>query len=337
MSIPQTMQAFFIEEAGGPFVARVIPIPVPGPNEVLVKIAASGVNPLDIKIRQGKAPHARHNLPAVLGLDMAGTVVTVGSDVTRFKPGDGVFGMTGGVGGIQGSLAEYAAVDADLLAHKPSGLNIREAAALPLVFITAWEGLVDRAKVGPGKKVLVHGGAGGVGHIATQIARAHGAEVFATVSYSDMEIAAEFGAVPINYETESVDSYVQKHTQGDGFDIVYDTVGGPTLDASFAVARIYHGHVVSCLGWGTHALAPLSFRGATHSGVFTLLPLLTGLGRFHHGEILAEAARLVDERKLQVRLDPQHFSLGEVAAAHVLVTSGNAKGKVVVNVSNESD
>lgn len=332
MSIPQTMQALFIAEAGGPFVARVIPTPVPGPNEVLVKIAASGVNPLDIKIRQGKAPHARHNLPAVLGLDMAGTVAAVGSDVTRFKPGNEVFGMTGGVGGIQGSLAEYAAVDADLLAHKPARLSMREAAALPLVFITAWEGLVDRAKVGPGKKVLVHGGAGGVGHIATQIARAHGADVFATVSYPDMGIATEFGAVPINYETESVDSYVQQHTQGDGFDIVYDTVGGPTLDASFAAARIYHGHVVSCLAWGTHALAPLSFRGATYSGIFTLLPLLTGLGRFHHGEILAEAACMVDAGKLKVRLDSQHFSLGEVAAAHAWVTSGNAKGKVVVNI-----
>ena len=332
MNIPPTMQALFVEEIDGPFVARTIPTPHPEPHEVLVKIAASGVNPLDIKIRQGKAPHAQHALPAVLGLDMAGTIVAVGSDVTRFKPGDEVFGMNGGVGNIQGSLAEYAAVDADSVAHKPACLSMREAAALPLVFITAWEGLVDRAKVGRNHKVLVHGGAGGVGHIAIQIAKAHGAEVFATVSSNNMEVAAQYGAIPINYETESVDSYVRKYTQSEGFNIVYDTVGGPTLDASFAAVRTYHGHVVSCLGWGTHALAPLSFRGATYSGVFTLLPLLTGSGRLHHAEILAKGAQLVDDGKLKVRLDPQFFSLDEAAAAHDLVTSGKAKGKVVVNV-----
>lgn len=330
-----TMQALFVEVPNGNFISRHTPIPQPGPGEVLVKVAASGVNPLDIKIRQGNASHARHALPAVLGLDMAGTVVGVGGDVTRFKIGDHVFGMVGGVGGIAGTLAEYVLADAALLAHKPENLSMREAAALPLIFITAWEGLVDRAAVRPENTVLVHGGAGGVGHMAVQIAKAHGARVYATASAKDMEAVAQFGATPIDYETESVDAYVGKHTAGEGFDIIYDTVGGTTLDASFHAARTYHGHVVSCLGWGTHALAPLSFKAATYSGVFTLMPLLTGKGRAHHGEILAEAARVVEAGQLKLRLDPQQFSFNDADAAHQLITSGKAKGKVVIEVASE--
>jgi NADPH2:quinone reductase len=332
MNSKSTMQALFIKEADGPFVAREVAMPSVGTGEVLVRIGASGVNPLDTKIRAGKAGHARHPFPAVLGIDLAGTVVAVGAAVTVFQPGDEVFGMTGGVGGIPGSLAEYAVVDARLLARKPANLSMREAAALPLIFITAWEGLVDRAQVGAGKKVLIQGGAGGVGHIAVQIAKARGAEVFASVAAADMATVASYGATPIDYRAQSVEAYVEEHTGGDGFDIVYDTVGGATLDASFLAARVYHGHVVSCLGWGTHALAPLSFRGATYSGVFTLLPLLTGKGRTHHGEILAEAARLAEAGLLRPHLDARRFDLSSVSEAHALLTTGQSNGKVVVEV-----
>lgn len=327
-----TMQALYIEEVDGPFMRRELALPVAGAGEVLVRIAASSVNPLDTKIRAGRAEHARHPLPAVLGIDLAGMVVAVGEGVTHFQPGDAVFGMTGGVGGVQGSLAEYAAVDARLLAHKPARLSMREAAALPLIFITAWEGLVDRARAGAGNKVLVHGGAGGVGHIAVQLAKARGAEVYATVSADDMATVAAYGATPIDYRAQSVADYVRQHTAGDGFDIVYDTVGGATLDTSFQAVRSYHGHVVSCLGWGTHALAPLSFRGATYSGVFTLLPLLTGRGRAHHGRILAEAARLADAGLLRPNVDARRFDLSTVDEAHALLTGGRANGKVVVDV-----
>jgi NADPH2:quinone reductase len=124
----------------------------PRPGHVLVRIAASGVNPLDAKIRAGRAKHARHPLPAMLGMDMAGTVEEVGTGVSEFKAGDEVYGMVGGVGGLPGTLSEFIAVDADLLAHKPKKLTMREAAALPLSVITSWEGLVDRAKVSPGDR-----------------------------------------------------------------------------------------------------------------------------------------------------------------------------------------
>jgi NADPH:quinone reductase-like Zn-dependent oxidoreductase len=325
------MRAAILDGAKQPFRLTSIPRPSPARGEVLVKIAASGVNPLDTKIRAGAAAHARHPFPAILGIDLAGTVAAVGPEVTTFGEGDEVYGMTGGVGGVQGSLAEYAAVDAALLARKPKALDMREAAALPLVFITAWEGLVDRAHTRSGQNVLIHGGAGGVGHVAVQLARSVGAHVFATGSAESLSYIRQIGATPIDYNATTVEQYVAEHTGGLGFDIVCDNVGGATLDSSFvAIARF--GHVVSALGWGTHALAPLSFRGGTYSGVFSLLPLLTGKGRSHHGEILREATKLVDAGKLRPRLDPRRFNLMNVDAAHAAVEDRSANGKIVVEI-----
>jgi NADPH:quinone reductase-like Zn-dependent oxidoreductase len=299
---------------------------------VVVRVEASGVNPLDIKIAAGAAAHARVTPPMILGMDLAGVVTEVGEGVSRFQVGDEVYGMTGGIGSRPGSLAEYSAVDADLLAAKPVRLSMAEAAALPLAAITAWEGLVDRAGVGPGHLVLVHGGAGGVGHVAVQLARARGATVFATGTGESLQVIKKLGAEPIDYRTTPVAAYVTTATGNQGFDIIFDTVGGATLDDSFAAARVYTGHVVSILGWGTHSLAPLSFRGATYSGVFTLLPILTGNGRAHHGDILRSVADLADAGKITPILDQQPYSLAAVADAHRAVAAGTAHGKVVVHV-----
>ncbi len=325
------MQAYVVEEPGGDFRKVEVPRPALNENHVLIRVQASGVNPLDIKIRAGKAGHARQSLPAVLGLDMAGIVEEVGPSVTAFKPSDEVYGVVGGVGGLQGTLAEFIAVDADTLAYKPKNLSMRQAAALPLITITAWEGLVDRAKVHADQTVLIHAGAGGVGHIAVQIARACGAKVFATVSPGKKNIVEDFGATPIDYHSSSVEEYMAASTEGKGFDIVYDTVGGATLDSSFIAVKRYTGHVVSCLGWGSHSLAPLSFRGASYSGVFTLLPLITGESRAHHGKILAQAAALAEAGKLRPLLNEQRFAIGDIGVAHSLVESG-ALGKVVVEL-----
>jgi NADPH2:quinone reductase len=286
------------------------------------------VNPLDTKIRAGQAGHAKQPLPAVLGLDMAGIVQDVGPGVTAFQPGDEVFGMIGGVGGMQGTLAEYISADAALLAPKPKTLNMQQAAALPLVAITAWEGLVDRAKVHAGQTVLVHAGAGGVGYAAVQIALAFGAKVYATVSQDKRSLVEDLGSTSID-RNQMVEEYVRACTAGEGFDIVYDTLGGAVLDASFAAVKRYTGHAVSCLGWGSHALAPLSFRGATYSGVFTLFPLLSGVGRAHHGEILREISKLAEKNKIQPRLATEQFGRDDIAAAYDLVARGS-KGKVVV-------
>ena len=332
MTSGETMRALMLHQAGGMFEEVRIPRPAPSAGEVLVRIHASGVNPLDSKIRTGAAAHARHPLPGILGMDLAGVVEAVGSDVEAFRPGDEVYGLTGGVAGLQGSLAEFAAVDAKLLAPKPSNLAMRETAALPLVVITAWEGLVDRAQTHAGQKVLVHGGAGGVGHVAVQIAKALGAHVFATGQPAQADVIRAFGATPIDFTSTTVEQYVAEHTAGEGFDVVYDTVGGATLDASFSAARTYGGHVVSCLGWGTHKLAPLSFRAATYSGVFTLLPMLTGKGRANHGHILREAAKMVEAGQLRPLMDARRFDLRSAMEAHGEVEAGRARGKIVVDV-----
>lgn len=328
-----TMQAAVAVEHQQPLDVQTLQKPSPAAGQVLVRVMASAINPLDTKISAGKGGHARQSLPAVLGMDMAGVVEQVGAGVTAFAVGDEVYGMAGGIGGHQGTLAQYIVADADLLARKPNTLSMREAAALPLIFITAWEGLVDRANVRSGQKVLIHGGAGGVGHVAVQIAKARGADVFATGSAHSRAAIERFGATAIDYRSSSVDDDMALHTGGEGFDIVYDTVGGSTLDASFAAAKIYTGHVLSCLGWGEHALAPLSFRGATYSGVFTLLPLLTGKGRKHHGEIMAEATRMAEAGQLQVLLDEQRFTLAEVNQAYERVSRAGNQGKVVIDIA----
>jgi NADPH2:quinone reductase len=203
------MRVLLLEQVGGPLREASMDRPVPQVGQLLLRIRASGVNPLDIKIRSGHAPHARQTLPAVLGLDLAGVVEQVGPGVSHFQCGDAVYGLTGGVGGLQGSLAEFAAVDAQLVAKVPQGLSMRDAAALPLAFITAWEGLVDRAAIQARQKVLVQG-PGGVGHMAIQIARAFGADVFATGSerenYSEEQLAAlvtrdtMIGVVPVRLD-----------------------------------------------------------------------------------------------------------------------------------------
>ena len=326
------MKAAILEMHGAPFRLGEVARPDAGPDQVLVRIYASGVNPLDVKIRAGEAAHARHALPAILGIDLAGVVEAAGPGVTAFRPGDEVYGMTGGVGGVQGSLAGYAAVETDLLAPKPANLTMREAAALPLVFITAWEGLVDRAHLQPGQKVLIHGGAGGVGHVAIQIARALGAEVFATGAARSLAFISSLGATAIDRDKAAVDDYVAQYTGGLGFDTIYDTAGGATLDASFASVRRF-GHVVSALGWGMHALAPLSFRSASYSGVFTLLPLLTGEGRAHHGDILRQATRLVEAGQLSPRVDPRRFTLDTLDDAYQAVAEGGLQGKVVIDIA----
>lgn len=327
-----TMRAQVLTHVGLPLQPATRPVPTPDPGEVLVRVAAVGLNPLDVKIAAGQAAHARVTPPAVLGLEAAGTVAAVGASVDGFGVGDEIYGLIGGVGGVQGGLAQYAAVDASLLARKPAAWSMREAAAVPLGIITAWEGLVDRAGVRAGETVLVHGGAGGVGHLAVQLAAARGARAFATGRAGQAAAIRRLGAVPIDGELTTVEEYVDEHTAGEGFDVVLDTLGGPSLDRSFAAVRRYTGRVVSSLGWGTHSLAPLSFLGASYSGVFTLLPLLTGVGRAAHGRILTAAAELGESGRLRPLLRDGEHHLADADAALAAVAGGGAIGRVVVTV-----
>lgn len=312
------------------FEATEIPAPTAGAGEVLVKIAASSVNTVDTMIRQmGKDLPLSPDTPAILGMDFAGTVEAVGDGVTGYSVGDEVYGCAGGLAALPGTLAEYIAADHRLIAHKPKNLSMREAAALPLVAITAYEGL-KRAQVAAGQKVLVHGGSGGVGHVALQLAKHFGADVYSTGGGDpQMELISSLGATPINYKSESVEDYVAKHTGGAGFDLVYDSVGGPNMAKSFEAAAL-NGHVVSTVSLCELDLTLAHFKGLSLHVVFMLIPMLHDYRREDHAAILADVGRIVEAGALKPVLDDTDFSLEQVGDAHARLQSGKAMGKVVV-------
>lgn len=325
------MKAIVLEQFGKSLIVEEIEKPQPKDNEVLVKIRASGLNPLDIKIKNGQADHAQVKESSILGIDMAGIVEAVGKNVKNFNIGDEVYGMVGGVGNNPGTLAEYIAADEDLLALKPKNISFKEAAATPLIFITAWEGLISKMSIQKDQNVLVQAGNGGVGHIALQIALAKEAKVFTAVKPDGIETVKQYPVKIINTDEVSVEKYVQEHTNGLGFDAILDTVG--LLDDSFKAVKQYSGHVASILGWGKHSIAPLSFRNATYSGVFTLYPLLSGENRKRYGEILKEATKLFEDGKLKINVDEKFYSLEQTNEAYDDMENRISKGKTVVELN----
>jgi NADPH:quinone reductase len=304
------------------------------PGHVLIQVKATSVNPIDTKVRAGAVPAVAPEFPAVLHGDVAGLVSAVGEGVTEFNIGDEVFGCAGGFRGTGGALAEFMLADADLLAHKPKNLTMEEAAALPLVSITAWEALFNRARLIPGQNILIHGATGGVGHIAIQLAKWGGATVYTTASSQEkLEIGTRLGAdITINYREESVHDYVQKYTNGKGFDVVFDTVGGENLDRSFEAAAI-HGTVTAIATRSTHDLSPLHSKGLSLHVTFMLLKILNKDMHKHYGEILMKVARMVEEGKLRPLLDSNIFTFDEVSKAHEYMESGKAIGKIVLKNS----
>ena len=328
------MKAMVINAYGGTDVFEVSELnkPKATPGHVVVKIAATSVNTVDTMIRaMGKDLPLSPDLPAVLGMDFAGTIESVGEGVTDFSVGDEVFGCAGGLADLQGSLAEFMLADAQLIAHKPTSLSMAEAAAIPLVGITAYEGLT-RAGISAGQNVLVHGGAGGVGHIAVQIAKHFGANVSATGG-EDKQLALieSFGATAINFKTQSVEDYVTAQTQGVGFDVVFDSVGGPNLTNSFDAAKL-NGQVATTVSLLELDLTPAHFKGLSLHVVFMLIPMLHNVQRQVHGDILAALAKMADAGALRPVLDDHTFTLEQVGEAHARLASGQAMGKVVVSV-----
>ncbi|WP_088240485.1 zinc-dependent alcohol dehydrogenase family protein [Calothrix rhizosoleniae] len=327
------MKAQVIKEFGNASVFQTVELPRPEviPGHVLIRVAATSINPVDYKIRRGSASALAPAFPAVLQGDVAGVIEEVGEGVTSFKSGDEVYACAGGVKGTGGALADYMLADADLVALKPKSLTMLEAAALPLVSLTAWEGLIDKAQIQPGQTVLVHAATGGVGHIGIQIAKAFGAKVFATASSDQkLELARKLGAdVAINYRQQTIEEYVAEYTDGKGFDVVFDTVGGENLTKSFAAAKL-NGKVVSISTSQTYDLSPLHRKGLSLHVVFMLIPMLHNLGRAHHGKILTELAKLVDEGKIFPLIDPKEFSFDQAELAHRHLESGQTIGKVVL-------
>lgn len=304
--------------------------PTPKSGEVLVKIAASSVNTVDTMIRKmGKELPLSSDAPAILGMDFAGTVEAVGDGAVGFSVGDEVYGCAGGLAELDGTLAEYIAADARLIARKPNNLSMREAAALPLVGITAYEGL-KRAGIKAGQRVLVHGGSGGVGHVALQLAKHFGADVYSTGG-GDAQLALieSLGATPINYKTETAEQYVEKHTAGAGFDVIFDSVGGMNMLNSFNAATL-NGQIATTVSMCEIDLTVAHFKGLSLHVVFMLIPMLHDFKREAHGEILGEIASIVEAGGLRPVLDETSFSLAQSGDAHARLESGEAMGKVVI-------
>ncbi len=326
------MKAMLINNYGedAVFEAADIAAPEPQDGHVLVKVAASSVNTVDMMIRKmGKELPLSPDTPAILGMDFAGVVEAVGNGVTQYAVGDEVYGCAGGLADIPGALADYMVADADLIARKPKNLTMAEAAALPLVAITAYEGLT-RAGCGSGHKVLVHGGSGGVGHVAIQLAKHFGADVYSTGG-GDKQISLieKLGATGINYRTETVEDYVAEHTDGKGFDVVFDSVGGANMTNSFEAAAL-NAHVATTVSLCELDLTTAHFKGLSLHVVFMLIPMLHGHKRSEHGRILQELAAIAESGALTPVLDEKSYSFAEVKQAHDRLESRQAMGKVVV-------
>lgn len=329
----EPMRVQYLERFGDTdgFVLRQVPKPVPAAGQVLVKVHASSINVADVKARAlGHALDFVPALPAILGMDFAGEIESVGVDVEGFAVGDAVFGCAGGVLSLPGTLAEYIAADARLVAPAPTRLSLEQAAALPLVSITAWEALFDRAGLRSDQHVLIHGGSGGVGHIAVQLAHAHGARVTATETGAQrLANAQRLGADHVvDYRTEGVQDYVQRLTDGRGFDVVFDTVGGDNLNSSMQAARL-NGQVVTTVSLQSYDLVPAHVKGLSLHVVYMLLPMMYDVGRERHGQILRHVAAAADRGELTPLVDSVH-DLPDVARAHDRVDSGQAVGKVLV-------
>ncbi|MCB5235937.1 zinc-dependent alcohol dehydrogenase family protein [Niallia circulans] len=327
------MKAMIIETFGDSSVFKLKEIESPDllPGQVRVKVKATSVNPIDIKVRSGAVPAVSPAFPAVLHGDVAGVIEEVGEGVKSFQIGDEVYGCAGGFKGLAGALAEYMIVDAKVLAHKPQNISMEEAAAIPLVGITAWESLFTKGGLKAGEDILIHGGTGGVGHIAVQLARWAGATVHTTVSSTEKQaIARELGANHvINYRETSVKEYMEKYTAGKGFSIIFDTVGGRNLDNSFEGAAV-NGTVLTIAARSTHDLTPLHSKGLSFHVTFMLLKLLDETTRFEHGDILRSITAVIEANRLKSLLDKKTFSFEEVGEAHDYLESGKAVGKVVL-------
>lgn len=319
------MKAMSLKSFGGPeaFELSDVPKPVPGTGQVLVRVHATSINPLDYQVRRGDYADLVP-LPAISGHDVSGVVEEVGPGVTAFAPGDAVW-YTPQIFDGPGSYAEYHVAAQSIVGKKPAALSHLEAASLSLVGGTAWEALTVRAALKVGESILIHGGAGGVGHVAIQLAKAIGARVFTTVRETNVEFARSMGAdVVIDYEKEDYVDAILRETGGHGVDVVFDTIGGNTLTRSPDVLAQL-GRVISIVdiaqpqnliqAWG---------KNASYHFVFT---------RQNRGK-LDELSTLVERGQLRPHVGAV-YSLADLALAHALLETPNngLRGKIAIAVT----
>lgn len=324
------MKAMVIRQYGGPEVFEMVEMNKPElkPGYVLVKVMASSLNPLETKIRSGLAASLGPALPAILNADVAGEIVAVGEGVP-WQAGEQVFGCTGGVGPLQGALAEYMLADARLIARKPANIDYATAALFPLVAITAWEGIIEKSLARTGEKLLIHGAAGGVGHMALQLAKQQGAVVYGTVTTpAQADIVSDLGVDHIILAPEeTVDSYVARYTDGQGFDAVFDPVGGDNLAKSLQAVKL-KGVVCTTNARTTLDISLMHAKALTLQALLMTVPLLYNRERERHGAILQQISRLIEQGKLRIQRDPQQFAFADIGKAHAYLESRKAAGKI---------
>ena len=330
------MKAILMPEAGLCSVLTPAEIDQPAISSstaIKVKLHAAGVNPIDTKLR-GRGIFYEDGLPAVLGCDGAGEVIEIGNEVDRFKLGDKVWFCHGGLGGDQGNYAEYQVVEQDIARKMPDSIDYTSAAAAPLVLITAWEALFDRARLQSGQTILIHAGAGGVGHVAIQLAKIHGARVLTTVSSDEKaKFVKSLGAdETINYKTENLVDRVNELTNNQGADVVFDTVGPEVFKQSIPCTAHY-GDIVTILDPGTVDFKEARNRNIRFSFTLMLTPMLRDLpkARAHQGEILDQCTQWIDQGKLDIKVG-QQLPLEQAAQAHELIESGHTTGKIVLTM-----
>ncbi|MEA2787462.1 MAG: hypothetical protein QOF71_3566 [Candidatus Eremiobacteraeota bacterium] len=332
------MRAFVVEHYGSNDAVRATDMPVPevGDGDVLVRIDAAGVNPVDIKTRDGKMKLVLpYRPPFIVGNEVAGVVTQAGARVRRFKPGDEVFARL--TKDRVGAFAEYAAIPEDAVAHKPKMLTMEEAASIPLVGLTSWQALVERANVTPGQRVLIHAGSGGVGTFAIQLAKHLGATVATTTSAANFDLVRGLGAdVVVDYKTQDFENIVRD------YDVVFETMGGKTLEKSIRVLRP-GGTLIEIVGppdpafakeIGANPVVALAMRLLSYrvrSMARGARVRYSFLFMRPSGEQLREIASLIDSGIIRPVVD-RVFPFESTKDALAYVESGHAKGKVVIKV-----
>ena len=315
-SAKPTMKAIVVHEYGGPEVLKYEDVlrPEAQADQILVRVVAAGVNPVDGMIRSGMFANEKRPFPIILGGDIAGVVEKVGSKITKFKPGDPVFAYVSLDN--SGGYAQYALVTQREAAPKPKSISFVEAAAVPIVAMTAWQALTDTAKLSTGQTVLIHGGSGGVGSFAIQIAKARGARVIATASTSNQDLLKELGAdISIDYTKQKFEDVAKD------LDVVLDSVGKDTLAHSYGVVK-KGGFIVSIVARPDQA--ELDKHGI-HGAALSVAP---------NSAELAEIGKLIDEKKIKVIVS-QTFPLSEAKKAQEQVATGHTRGKIVLKVAEE--
>jgi NADPH2:quinone reductase len=330
------MKAILMTQTGGADLLKVAEIPesvITEPAQIKVRLKAAGVNPIDTKLRK-RGVFYENALPAVLGCDGAGMVVETGRRVTKFKVGDNVWFCHGGLGGDQGNYAEFNVLDERWATHMPQTLSFVQAAAGPLVLITAWGALYDRARLQEPNTVLIHAGAGGVGHVGIQLAKLHGAKVITSVG-SEVKalLARSWGADDVvNYRTQDFAEAVNKLTDGKGAEVVLDTVGPEVFERSIECTS-HFGTIVTLLDIGNANLKEARMRNLRIGFELMLTPQLRKLdgGCDLQVDMLKQCGRWIDEGKLKIHVG-EILPLAETAKAHVLIEEGHMTGKVVLKI-----